>query len=349
MGFLDFFFNRNSKNKTQGKTEREINPRKETALAIKKIDVHPDLRNLLWIGEGYFKNYRQEADNKTEFEVDGILFTISFFGIEEPSLIYPSQRVSKSNISEVERPPYYPTYSGLSPAQKWVYANLLSNPYNPEINIGFVFILYYGLECHLLLGNFEQAFDLILKLRDVHANSSFQLYSAKALILSCILHKRPDLVLRFLDSLDKDHEFNFSDNLFLLCCYSFNIPISPFQIMKMSKGFGHTNQNYIKKEPELFVAKIEENLKREYGTNELVVKDLLGSKELQAIKTKKELMFANVSIRDQEIPVPQIITEKSLKSAVQKILKTAHEDVKKHLAEMRKEAKKKQKTITNKT
>ncbi|MBO6793016.1 MAG: TerB N-terminal domain-containing protein [Balneolaceae bacterium] len=344
MGFLDFLFKRKNKNKTQGNPEGKINPSKETSLAIKGIDVHPEIRDLLWIGEGYFKNYSQEANNKTEFEIDGILFTISFYGSEEPSLIYPSQRVTKSNITQVERPPYYPTYSGLSPAQKWVYANLLSNPYNPEINIGFVFILYYGLERHLLLGNFEQAFEVILKLRDVHSNSSFQSYSAKALILSCILHKRPDLILRFIDSLDKDHEFNFSDNLFLLCCYSFNIPIPPFQLMKMSKSFDHSNQNYIKKEPELFVAKIEENLKREYGTKELILKDLLESKGLQSIKTKKELMFANVSIRDQEIPVPQIITEKSLKSAVHQILKSAHEDVKKHLAEMRKEARKKAKT-----
>lgn len=249
MGFLDFFFKREKKTPTQVQFEKEINPQNETALAIKGIDVHPDIRNLIWIGEGHFKNYNQETNDKSEFEIDGFLFTISFFGSEEPSLIYPSQRVSKTNIYEVERPPYYPTYSGLSPAQKWVYANLLSNPYNPEINIGFVFILYYGLERHLLLGNFEQAFDLILKLRDVHANSSFQSYSAKALILSCILHKRSDLVLRFLDSLDKDHEFKFSDNLFLLCCYSFNIPIPPFQIMKMSKSFGHKNQNYIKKNP----------------------------------------------------------------------------------------------------
>lgn len=343
MGFLDFFFNRENKNKTQVQVEKETNPHKESALTIKGIDVHPDIRNLLWVGEGNFKNYSQEAHNKTEFEIDGIVFTISFFGSEEPSLIYPSQRVSKSNISEVERPPYFPTYSGLSPAQKWVYANLLSNPYNPEINIGFVFILYYGLERHLLLGNFKQAFDVILKLRDVHANASFQSYSAKALILSCMLHKRPDLVLRFLDSLDKDHEFNFSDNLFLLCCYSFNIPIPPFQIMKMSKSFDHKNQNYIKKEPELFVEKIEEILKSEYGKNELILKDFLGPRALQAIKTKKELIFANVSIRDQEIPVPQIISDKSLKPAIQKILKSAHEDVKKHLAQMRKEERRKAK------
>lgn len=114
----------------------------------------------------------------------------------------------------------------------------------------------------------------------------------------------------------------------------------------MSKSFGHTNQNYIKKEPELFVEKIEENLKREHKTNELMIKDFLGSKDLQAIKTKKEVMFANVSIRDQEIPVPQIISEKSLKLAIQKILKSSHEDVKKHLAEMRKEARRKAKDHT---
>lgn len=93
----------------------------------------------------------------------------------------------------------------------------------------------------------------------------------------------------------------------------------------------------------MFVEKIEENLKSEYGTTELIIRDFLGSGALHSIKKEKELMFANVSIRDQEVPVPQIISEKSLKQAIQKILKSAHEDVKNHLAEMRKEARKKAK------
>ena len=115
---------------------------------------------------------------------------------EEPSLIYTNQKINPTQrIEDIATPPYYPTYSGLTPEQKWVYLNLLANPYNPAIDIGFVFILYYGLERHLLLGNFEKAIDVLLKLRDVHTNKSFQSYSANAIILSCMTGQKNCILL----------------------------------------------------------------------------------------------------------------------------------------------------------
>ena len=94
---------------------------------------------------------------------------------EEPSLIYTKQPVVVPNdVSIVERPPFFPTYSGLTPEQKGVYIKLLQNPYDNSVDIGFVFILYYGLERHLLVGDYERAYKVILKLRDVHSNASFQ-------------------------------------------------------------------------------------------------------------------------------------------------------------------------------
>jgi len=89
-------------------------------------------------------------------------------------LIYTKLPLAQiDNIEDVERPPYYPNYSQLTPQQKGVYWKLLSNPYDSKFDIGFVFILYYGLERHLLNGNYEKAFRLILKLRDIHTNKSF--------------------------------------------------------------------------------------------------------------------------------------------------------------------------------
>ncbi len=34
---------------------------------------------------------------------------------------------------EIEIPPYFPTYSGLTPEQKWIYLKLLSNPYDTNV------------------------------------------------------------------------------------------------------------------------------------------------------------------------------------------------------------------------
>ena len=59
---------------------------------------------------------------------------------------------------------YYPSYKNLKAENRYVYLNWLRDVTAP-IPIGYVFIFYYGLERHLLFGKFEQAFDMIVKLR----------------------------------------------------------------------------------------------------------------------------------------------------------------------------------------
>ena len=254
MGLFNFGKKKEQNLKRSQDEKKDIAPIKNTSLSVKGLTIHEDLKELVWIGDGKYKNYKQSKGDENSFEIDGYRITISFQNQEEPSLIYTNQKISQpKDISDVERPSYYPTYTELSPEQKWVYLNLLSNPYNTEIDIGFVFILYYGLERHLLLGNFEKAISVILKLRDVHTNKSFQSYSANAVVLSCMLHKRGDLVLDFIKSLDKEHELAFSDNLFLICYYSFDIPLIPKDIMRMASTFEFNKNNYIKKYPELFL------------------------------------------------------------------------------------------------
>jgi len=245
MGLFDFL-KKKEKNDKLTESSLEVAPATGTSLSVRGLTVHNDLRDLVWIGDGKYKNYKQAISNKNTMEINGIRISISFMNQEEPSLIYTNQKVTQQrNINEVERPPYYPTYSGLTPEQKWVYLKLLSNPYDSSIDIGFVFILYYGLERHLLSGNFEEAIDVILKLRDVHTNKSFQVYSANAIVLSCMLHQRGDLVLKLIKSLDKEHELAFSDNLFLICYFSFDLPLLPQDIMRMAKTFEFNNMNYI--------------------------------------------------------------------------------------------------------
>lgn len=87
--------------------------------------LHEDLRGLVWIADGKFKNYDlNAAKTKSEksFETNGIRFSISMMGQNEPSLIFTKERISapKDGLI-VERPPYFPTYTGLTPEQKWMY------------------------------------------------------------------------------------------------------------------------------------------------------------------------------------------------------------------------------------
>ena len=158
----------------------------KSLMIFDRFTVHSDLTDLIWILDGPRKNF-ENPPHKIVFEIDGIPVYFGNVGNTEPSAISTKMPIKDvSDITKVSRPPYYPRYSELTPEQRGVYWKLLSNPYNPEIDIGFVFVLYYGLERHLLNGNYEKAFDVIIKLRDVHKNPSFQNYSAHALILTSL-------------------------------------------------------------------------------------------------------------------------------------------------------------------
>lgn len=136
---------------------------------------HEDLRGLLWFSDGPFQNYINENIEKHTFDCNWMRLSFRFSGDDEPSLIYTKQLFiipNEIDMSLVEKPPYCPTYSGLTPEQKMVYIKLLQNPYDAGIDIGFVFLLYYGLERHLLVGDYARACNVILKLREVHKNGS---------------------------------------------------------------------------------------------------------------------------------------------------------------------------------
>jgi hypothetical protein len=299
--------------------------------------LHDDLNGLVWIGDGPYKNYSSDAAKKNTFELDGIRLVISFMHQDEPSLIFTKQKIEiPENEQSIERPPYFPSYSDLTPEQRWIYLKLLSNPYDNTIDIGFVFILYYGLERHLLSADYINAFKVILKLRDVHTNKSFQSYSANALVLTSMLHKKGELALEFINSLDKAHELVFSDNLFLICYYSFNLPLVAKDIMRMAKTFEFTNNNYIKKNPELFEESLKDIMIERFGKDNIMINDYITKSELNKIKTQDVPIFANMSIIEKTYPVPMLNENFKLKKEMNILLETAHEVTKKKVSVIRK-------------
>jgi hypothetical protein len=298
--------------------------------------IHDDIKNLLWIADGKYKNYTH-VQKPPDFEFCGMRLYFVIGSDEEPSLIYSRQPLRKPyDETVISRPPYYPTYSGLTPEQRYIYAKLLTNPYNTEIDIGYVFILYYGLERHLLYGDFDSAFKVILKLRDVHRNGSFQSYSANALILTSMLHNKGEYALAFIASLDKEYEFNFPYNLFLICYYSFNLPLLPKDIMRMSTTFEFTNRNYIKKNPDIFEKCLSGVIADKYHSEGILISDFITKTEFSKIKMDNWRIFANMSLLDKEVPVPMLYDNFKLKKAMNDLLTEAHERTKKALAEMRK-------------
>lgn len=338
MGLLDKIFK--SKNETSNRESSEIaeiTAARNATVQTKQdfLAVHPDIRNYIWIADGKYKNYKPTPAKKIPISYQGLSLFISFGTEEEPSLIYMGLPIANVN-GAVERPPYYPTYKGLTPAQRGVYWKLLANPYDNSIDIGYVFILYYGLERFLLTDKYEEVIDVILNLRDAHSNKSFQMYSANAIILTCLHRQRADIVQKFMGSLDKEYEFNFSPNLYLLCKYALRLPLTSGDVMRMAKAFEFTKNNYIKNYPDLFINTLSLNIAKDYKADGIPWSALLSEAAFKKLQKEEIPIFANISIREKTINVPTLLSAFKFKKAIYDLLDNTHEGVKKQLAEMKK-------------
>ena len=355
MSILDFFRKKKDEINENDKIEKEdasvineqpVNKEVSRSLLDGKINIeqylHPDIKGLVWIKDGRFRNYTPVYTGSSIREtIFGILkFSPSEEDIEEPSLIYTTLPViSPRDKTQIPRPPYSPCYRWLSPEQKGIYLELLQNPYNSDIDIGYVFILYYGLERQLLYGNTEKAIDVILKLRDVHKHKSFQKYSANAIILFSLINGKDENIRKFMKSLDKDFEYLFSDNLYLLSSYTADLPLNAKDIMRMAKTFEFTNNTYIKKYPEIFSKHLEGVLKEKINTNTVDLKQYLNIKEIKKMPTIEDFLFINNSLANKLIPLPNVSQSFKLKRDMNIFLEMAHARVKEEVATLRKEGK----------
>lgn len=314
------------------------NPNSIKSIKKNNLYIHPDLIDLIWIGDGKYKNYQNNPEESIVYPYEGFKIKVSLFGPDEPSLLYLALPIKEPSYpNKVQRPPYYPFYRELTPEQKWLYWKFLSDPYNPLNDIGYVFIFYYGLERHLLYGNFDSAFELILKLRDVYKNKSFQMYSSSALILSAMLHKRPDYADKFIASLDKEYEFQIQGELYFLCKFGLNMPIDAIDIVRFHKFFSFTNNRYIKNNAELFINNLKKNILNENGGSEILyAQNYFSKRDVAQLDYVSIPVFANVSIREKEIKIPNISQSSRFTGKIFMLLNKTHEDTKAELAAMRK-------------
>ena len=304
-----------------------------TAVDVRPDNVPPEVLRLLWFLDGPMKNYENIAKHKSKINVEGFVLEISFFGAEEPSAIRLSLPVKKpADIESVEKPPYYPSYSSLSPQQRWIYLDWLRNV-DKEINIGYVFIFYYGLERHLFFGDAEAAFNMILRLRQRHKNSSFLSYSSTALVAACIFHQKPDWFVRYMQSISDIEELAV-DDVYVLAKRALGMGLTAQELMKISRKVGFTNQRYIKGESVLFEQELKKLLLEKFSAEEIPLSNF----DLKECPIVPQVIFANYSIDNQQriINIPSIIENQTFSEMALELLKATHERVKVLLRELRK-------------
>jgi hypothetical protein len=290
--------------------------------------ISENIRQLLWFGDGKFQNYNPNNDQKVIFENELFRITVSFQ--KEPSLIYTNMPVDfKSNGANVAKLGYYPSYAQLNPQQRFVYLKWLCDITKP-VDIGYVFIFYYGLERHLVSGKYSEAINTILTLRQYHKHPSFLAYSADALVMSAILHKDKNTLVKVLDLID---DTSYCSSVVLLGKYLMKLDLTPDEVISISLAVGFTNKKYIKDYPDLFKKSLESNMIKEFGKNSYPIYQLKMQYPSQHI-----MSFANISF-DQEIRsplLPDMMHSPEFSSSINSLLTTTHNEVKRSLVEMRK-------------
>ena len=230
----------------------------------------------------------------------------------EPSLIWARLPIEPNEFKLPTEPFYYPTYRALSPQHKFQYLNWLRDITKPTW-LSFVFLYLYGLERHLVLGDYENAVDeikMLIKHHDIGTYAYNDIALASVVRGKNILLDVPDI---------EEHIF---DPAWLRAYHKMSL--TPAVVLKYAAQAGFTNTRYIKLQPDLFTEKLQSNI------------DKLENSMGGAFFSKFSLsgysihQLSNVSLRSytDDIRTPSAQEDDRFEKIVYDLLDRTHTDVK---------------------
>ncbi len=247
---------------------------------------------------------------------------------DDPSTVFRKLNVSKpNNPDNVSKLDYFPSYAKISPQQRWKYLNWLED-INQKIDIGYVFIYYYGLERQLLTGNFESAFSEIKLLRDIHLHKSLISYSTTALLYSALFKREKQKLQEILGNRLTD--IIKSDEL--LICLVLGYDLSPESLIRIAKGIKSINLRFYKSNPDLFIGILTDQIRKKYSSeyfplySRFVIKD---------IPKRNRVIFANYSFPEniRSLDVPDFLSYEPFLVDILEVFSKTHEIAKKTIKE----------------
>ena len=295
---------------------------KQESLTTQVIHRIPEeIVDLMWFFNGPLKNL--DVDTK---EPSGISFSLP---------VHKNVQSSKMD--------YYPAYNQMTPDQRYTYLTWLTDIDQP-IDIGYVFVFFYGLERMITTPKYEEAVQMIHKLKIHHSdNGSFNAYSDSSLAYSALLHQDPA---------PTQYIHGTNATMLMLSKATFNHRLTATEIMSTSRDFGWDNTRYIKNEPTLFKRNLLLGLQSMYHQDYYPIPEKID----QVPRT--QLHLANLTIATEErvvdlgvidgyrwsmttripkrIDIPDFSQSKIVSGDMYQLLKAAHNKTKTDLAEMRK-------------
>lgn len=266
--------------------------------------------------------------------VSGLTFQIQFdifsgevngvnLPVDDPSTVFKKLPVRKPhNADTVEKLPYYPAYSQIEPEQRWVYLDWLEDICKP-IDIGYVFMYYYGLERQLLSHSFDGVFDEICLLRNLHNHGSLIAYSDSALLFSALYMRKTGRINQLLD----DNRQNWKGNDVLLVYFLLGQDLTSKSLMNFARGVREINLRYYKENPDLFENVLAEKLTQKYGRALL---PFVSKFDIAEIRKKPRLIYANISFPQnmRQINVPDFLSYEPLMAEIYPLFADVHQQIK---------------------
>jgi hypothetical protein len=305
-------------------------PARDLTLGGESFRIPPETAELLYVSDDDPTTGHTGLGISLSFDIGSGQIRVEGSGPTEPSTIYLRLPVRRPvDPAAVSRPSYYPSYAELTPEQRWVYLAWLCDVAAP-VNIGWVFLYYYGLERQLLTGPFEAALTEVVRLRQHHSHSSFRSYTGRALLGAALMRKRHDVLAK----LFVDRHLEGVDELTLLLLYSSRIELSATTITELGLRLPGVNRRYIKAARDVFEDALQDGLAEAFGRPAYPFADRFDLRNLPRVPF---LLFANVSLAPgvRSPKLPHFLLYDPFVAEVGALLRNAHEVAKVRLAEMR--------------
>lgn len=288
---------------------------------VESLLIPEPTKSLLWI---------TDADTSLIESTSTIRIVVGPSGVQqqengfysEPSLIWTKLPI-EANAELAQEAMYWPSYSAFSPKERYQYLRWLSDITQPT-NLSYVFLYFYGLERHLLVGEYDAAVDEIARLLKAHPKKSFIQYASRSLIVASLAKDRLDVIDRIPELLDEEINETLAVRIIK------GTSMTPEDMIEISSRVGFSNKRYIKLYPQQFKAELQHQIdqyERQFGK-------LLSNFKLEDFKRVQSDAFANHSIPEhvRMVKVPSILDDKRFSGGIKSMLQSTHAAVKSSLA-----------------
>lgn len=316
MGFFDLFSKDSSANSSSGSKDT-LSIKKDSGKIVESLLIPEPTKSLLWITDE--DTTKIESATTITIVTNGVNFHQKENGFySEPSLIWMKLPI-KPNNELIQDAMYWPSYSSFSPEARFQYLRWLRDITQPT-NLSYVFLYFYGLERHLLVGEYDAAVDEIARLLKAHPKKSFVQYASQSLIIASLGRERLDIIDRIPSLLEEE-----IDEALALRIIK-GTSMTPEDVISISSKVGFNNKRYIMLYPDVF----KEELQKQIDEFEQQFGNLLSTFTLEDFRRKETTVFANLSIPEhiRRIKVPVILEDKKFSTGMHNLLQAAHNSVK---------------------